>query len=139
MCTLPHEYLGQRPNGMHVTHVRHQLVQLRPGVGRLRRRGRDALGDRLRRAVQRLAQGQDGVVGAVELRLGDLLQRQIDRPEHLRQDVLAETLHIVENRVGGIAAEAEIDRDDAEIAQRPEIGGNRSVVAGAEPAAAYGS
>ena len=35
--------------------------------------------------------------------------------------------------LGGVAAKAEIDRDDAEIAERPQIGDDRRVVAGAEP------
>src|SRR4051812_3029277 len=51
----------------------------------------------------------------------------------LRQHVLAEAAHIVDHRVGRIAAEAEIDRDDAEIAQRPQVAGDRRIVAGAEP------
>ena len=53
-----------------------------------------------------------------------------------RQHVLAEAAHVVDDRIGRIAAEAEIDGDDAEIAQRPQIGGNRRVVTGAEPALA---
>ena len=44
--------------------------------------------------------------------------------------------HFGEDRVGGVAAKAEIDRDDAKVAQSPEIRGDRLIIAGAEPTVA---
>ena len=52
---------------------------------------------------------------------------------NLGQHILAEAPHVGEDGVGGVAAEAEIDGEDAEIAQRPEIARDRRVVAGAQP------
>ena len=47
-----------------------------------------------------------------------------------------EAVHFGEDRVGGIAAKAEVDRDDAEVTQSPEICGDRCIIAGAEPTVA---
>ena len=54
----------------------------------------------------------------------------------LGEHVFAEAAHIRGDLLGGLAVEAEIDRDNAEIAQRPQIGRDRRIVAGAEPALA---
>src|SRR3954471_22623019 len=54
----------------------------------------------------------------------------------LGQHVFAEPAHIGGDFLGALAVEAEIDRDDAEFAQRPQIGRDRRIVAGAEPALA---
>ena len=55
---------------------------------------------------------------------------------HLGQHIFAEAAHFGEDRVGGVATKAEIDRDDAEVTQSPEIRGDRFIIAGAEPAVA---
>src|SRR5204862_1322933 len=52
---------------------------------------------------------------------------------NLGQHVFAKPAHVGRDRVGGVAAEAEIHGNDAKLPQRAQIGRDCGIIAGAEP------